>query len=113
MASRGETERGRIIWHCSDPDSGPDVGLSLGLGNGAFLWVGEISKTAWSEGGSDVAALGADGGWWLLLYAPERIVLGKLVDAYYAQNFIEKLAELLNPPGASAWGMQGGLCDDR
>lgn len=86
------TERGKITWHCSEPGGGPDVGMTLGLGDGRALWVGDITKATWSEGGEDVAALGTDGGWWLIIYEPESRVLGKMVDAFAAQDFIERMA---------------------
>lgn len=86
------SERGKVTWHCSEEGSGPDVGLSLGLGDNRILWVGEITKAAWSAGGEDVAALGADDGWWLILYEPDSRVIGKMADAYSAQDFIERLA---------------------
>ena len=91
------SERGKITWHCSEEESGPDVGLSLGLGNNRVLWVGEITKAAWSQGGEDVAALGGDGGWWMILYVPELRVLGKFDDQYEAQDFIERLAATIKP----------------
>lgn len=42
------TERGAVTWHSSDEDSGPDVGLSMGLGDGKLLWVGEVpDRNGW------------------------------------------------------------------
>lgn len=73
---------GRITVHTSDPDGGlPDVGLSVGLGSGRFLWCGEISRDQWEAAGEDAAALGSDGGFWLILYEKDGSqVLGKLLD---------------------------------
>ena len=34
-------EKGSYVWHSSDGD-GPDVGVSLGIGNGRMIYVGEI-----------------------------------------------------------------------
>jgi hypothetical protein len=33
---------GEVTWHSSDGDSGPDVGLSMGLGDGKLLYVGVL-----------------------------------------------------------------------
>lgn len=101
------TERGKITWHCSEEDGGPDVGLSLGLGDNRVLWVGAITKAAWSEGGEDVAALGGATGWWLILYTPESTVLGKLVNAEQAQDFIERMAVTIIGHNAGAGGEDG------
>ena len=92
-------ERGRVTWHCSDEGRGPDVGLSLGLG-GSLIWAGEISKAAWSESEEDVAALGDDSGWWLLIYEPESRVLGKFVDAEAARYFIDRMAAVILSSGS-------------
>lgn len=86
---------GHVCWHCSDPDSGPDVGLSLGLGGNRLLWVGEITKDAHSEGGSDVAALGDDTGWWLMIY-PSRAPLAKFANVEAARYFMDQLEAVTN-----------------
>lgn len=36
-------ERGRVLWFSSEDDGGPDVGISVGLGGGKALWVGEAT----------------------------------------------------------------------
>jgi hypothetical protein len=89
------TELGRIAWHSSDEDSGPDVGVSLGLGNGSMLWVGEISRALHSEGGEGVAALGNDAGWWAVLY-PDQTVLARFVDSCAAQEFIDRIQSAMS-----------------
>lgn len=35
-------ERGRVVAHSSDESGIPDVGLSVGLGNGQMLYVGDV-----------------------------------------------------------------------
>lgn len=80
-------ERGKITRHCSDPNGGPDVGLSLGLGDNRLLWVGEVGEPAWSG-----AALGSATGWRLILYEPEMGRVLGLIDRDRAQLFIERLA---------------------
>lgn len=90
------SEPGDVTWHCSEEGGGPDVGMSLGLGNGNVLWAGEISSNAYAEGGDEAKALSDDGGWWLMIYS-ERLPIAKFVDGLSAQEFVEKLAAALRP----------------
>lgn len=83
--------RGHVVWHCSEEDGGPDVGMTLGLG-GAALWVGEITRAAHADGGEDTAALGNDGGWWLML-CPDHLPLAKFVNAESAREFFDRIEE--------------------
>lgn len=98
MSDASFYDRGKVVWHSSGEDEGPDVGLSLGLGDGRALWVGEISRAAWREGGDEVAALGSDGGWWLLIY-PDHTPLAKFSDAEAARGFFDIIAGLLRETG--------------
>ncbi len=87
-----QAERGRVTWHSSEEDAGPDVGLALGLGDGTILWCGEISRDRWLEIGGDDAGLGNDCGWWIIIYSgAETIVVGKVVDAIAANALIDHL----------------------
>lgn len=98
------TEAGFLCWHSSDPDGGPDVGISMGLGQGRMLWAGEISRSRHAEGGEEVAALGCDGGWWILLYGSlEVTIVGKAVDAESAREMIEAIG------GAASRDRDGSL----
>ena len=85
-----QTEFGKITWHSSEEDGGPDVGMMLGLGDGRALWVGEITRHEHEEGGEAVAALGSDGGWWLATY-PGPEVLAKFADSETAREFFDRL----------------------
>jgi len=87
-----QTELGKVTWHSSEEDSGPDVGLMLGLGEGRALWVGEISKRAWTDAGSEIQALGSDGGWWLGIYQPEFQPFAKFADAEAGREVFEQIA---------------------
>src|SRR3990167_5454630 len=92
-------ELGRVTWHCSEEGGGPDVGISLGLGNGRMLWCGEITKDRWEDAGPEAAALGNDFGWWIILYAKDETkVIGKCLDQRAAQDMIETLAAALQEP---------------
>ena len=55
------SQPGRVTWHSSEEDGGPDVGLTVGLGDGKMLWIGERSS---KEGD----------GMGLLVYSPDKIV---------------------------------------
>lgn len=82
---------GHVIWHQSEKGGGPDVGLSIGLGDGATLWVGEISDVQHAEGGPEAAALGDDFGWWAMLY-PDAALVAKFVNAEIARAFFDKIS---------------------
>lgn len=90
-----QTDIGAITWMSSDEYSGPDCGISIGLGNDRFLYCGEISRKRWEEAGEDAAALGNDFGWWLILYEPDKTtVLGKMLDGYTASVLMDQLTAL-------------------
>jgi hypothetical protein len=79
------TERGVVTWHSSDEDSGPDVGLSIGLGDGKLLWVGEVPDRD---------------GWCLAIYHPlckgGREDLASFHDAESARAFFDEMERLAN-----------------
>lgn len=81
------TERGEVTWHSSDEDSGPDVGLSMGLGDGKLLWVGEVPDRA---------------GWCLAIYHPDksggREDLATFDDAESGRVFFEEIEKLVRGP---------------
>lgn len=87
---------GRVVWHSSEEEGPPDVGLSVGLGDAGILWAGEISDRAYCDAGEDAQRLGLAGGWWLALYAEGGTrVLGKLVDEEAAHELIDTLGAAL------------------
>ncbi len=43
VAQETMTRPGYVVWHSSEEDGGPDVGLTIGLGGGKMLWAGERS----------------------------------------------------------------------
>lgn len=89
-------EPGNTIWHVSEPDGGPDVGITVGLGNGRHLWCGEITKDRWESIGGEDAGLGGDGGFWLILYGKNEVqVLGKMVNEIDHVAFFGLLSEAL------------------
>jgi hypothetical protein len=94
-----ETERGRMIGFCSEGDGVPDVGLSIGLGDNAALWIGEISdrrhRDTVEAHGNEV---GPNAGWWLILFEGEKEgrALARFTDRAKALDFGYLLAGLLN-----------------
>lgn len=97
MTNPPPDQLGLVTWHCSEPEGGPDVGLSLGLGNGRILWAGEIGSRSHREGGPEIAALGPDIGWWLVLYDPDSVPIGRLASAEAARALIDALEAALKP----------------
>ena len=94
----GEIDIGEVEWHCSEEDSGPDVGLLLRLDASQYLWAGEITREDWEAAGDDAKELGEDAGWWAIFYEENggrKTVLGRFVDKHTAQEFIEKLAWII------------------
>jgi len=43
VAEETMTRPGYVVWHSSEEEGGPDVGITVGLGEGKMLWVGERS----------------------------------------------------------------------
>jgi hypothetical protein len=87
-----EQQERAITQHCSEEDSGPDVGLSINLGGDRELWCGEISLRAWLDAGDEAQQLGDDTGWWVVLYQPEPLVIAKCVSQEAAQALMEAIA---------------------
>lgn len=82
----------QVKWHCSDADSGPDVGLSLTLDGNRELWCGEISLKLWLDLPAEGQQLGDDTGWWIILYDPEPTVIGRCVSQEAATTMMEAIA---------------------
>lgn len=91
-----DTGLGAVTWHSSDINTGPDVGVTIGLGNGKTLYVGEISKDLHETGGEEAAALGDDTGWWMVMW-PEADLLARFVDRERALSFMERMEAALVP----------------
>lgn len=88
-----DTSIGGVTWHSSDEDSGPDVGLSVYLGDNDRLWCGEISKHLF-ERCKGAESFDSDFGWFLVRFAPnnETNLIAKFSDAYQAREFFEQIA---------------------
>lgn len=82
---------GRITWHTSDEDSGPDVGISLYLGENERIYVGEISRALFERCGGP-EHFDSDGGWFIVHFKPEGTeLIAKCGENYLAQAFIEEI----------------------
>ncbi|MFC5353490.1 hypothetical protein [Azospirillum himalayense] len=85
---------GRVTWHSSGEDEGPDVGLSFGLGNGSSLYVGEISRAHHAAEAETAGHLGDDTGWWIILHDAEVArVIGKTAEPGAGRALIDALSE--------------------
>jgi hypothetical protein len=88
-----ETKRCHVIFHSSEEAVFPDVGISIGLGNGKALWIGEVHSDTICEHGFNVSDFGGDG-WWLCNYA-DLDPIAKFIDADRAREFSETLEAAL------------------
>jgi hypothetical protein len=88
------TELGRITWHSSGEDEGPDVGVELGLGGGFSLYCGELAERTLADLNVDLSRY--PDGWWTVLWGPGvEIVLGAVPDHYEARDALDHIAGCL------------------
>ena len=99
-AIKEPTGRGEVVTHGTDEDSGTDVGYHIGLGGGATLWVGEISKDTWDDLFADTGLSNKDFGWWIVLYrkGEKPLPLGRALTAYEVSDTIYALCAALKRP---------------
>ena len=72
---------GMLVSHSSDEGGLPDVGISVGLGDGWMMFAGEVP---------------GEPGWMLTLYGQaERRDIAHITDADAARSLIERIAGLL------------------
>jgi len=87
-----QADFGQVTWHSSEEDGGPDVGLTVGLGNGVYLWAGEMSNQLHAE--EDCGRLSSSDGWWLILYGPgprDSRIIGKCLDEDAARSLTDAM----------------------
>lgn len=86
---------GSLVWHSSGPGEGPDVGVSIKLGDDKLLWCGEITDRLYGET-QGAAELGGAGGWWIILYDGQYSrAIAKCCDGYDAKDAFERLSAIL------------------
>lgn len=90
---------GGLTWHSTEVDGGPDVGISVYLGNGDRLWCGEISTDLFNEAKAS-EHFDNDFGWFLVWYRPEPVLIAKCADPLKAREFVEGFAWLAREAGA-------------
>lgn len=86
---------GALIWHSSGEDEGPDVGVSIKLGDEALLWCGEITNRLYEET-EGAEQFGGPWGWWVILYdGPKSIAIAKCCDGCATRDAFDRLSALL------------------
>ncbi len=74
-------ERGVVIWHTSEEGGGPDVGISVGLGDGSMLYAGDLPDPA---------------GHGLKLYMrKDSVLIASHIDPEAGRDLIERLGVIL------------------
>lgn len=103
-----DTSIGGITWHSSEEDGGPDVGVSVYLGEGRRLWCGEVSRSLFEE--CDGAEwFPNDMGCFLVYYDPAPRLLAKVGDYDQAREFIDVLAMVARDADAPTLARTLGL----
>lgn len=89
-----DTTRGSVTWISSGEDEGPDVGLTVGLGNGAMLYFGEMPTSTLEDHAVDLKTF--PDGWWVVLYAgKDTHILGAIPDTYAARDAVDVISAAL------------------
>jgi hypothetical protein len=96
MSGDPECALGHVVWHSSEEGAGPDVGISIGLGGGKSLWVGEITRDAWDELSADEKSISGndDLGWWAMIL-PGDMPLARFVSGDAAREFSDAVEAAL------------------
>lgn len=95
MSTDHEANPGQVTWHSSGPGNGPDVGVSLGLGAGRMLWVGELAAQTLLDAGISNPALG----WWVAIFGPKDCKpIAPVHDREAAGELLEHLAQVIGSP---------------
>ena len=95
-------DRGSVVWHSSEEDGGPDVGIQIGLGHGFSLYAGEVSNSELED--HEIPQQYPDG-WWIVLHGPDdKWIIGAVPDQYVAQEAMEHLAALTQHQGGTDGG---------
>jgi hypothetical protein len=88
-------DRGTVLWHSSEEDGGPDVGIQVGLGEGWTLYFGELAEATLEDHGIGEELRAS---WWAVLWGPKtERVLGAVPDTYEAREAAEEIAARLRP----------------
>lgn len=78
-----QASSGKVTWHSSGEDEGPDVGLQLDLGHGRSLWLGEGQKpTGWQ---------------FSLVHGDDIIPVADVIDHDQARDLFDLIASAVQP----------------
>ncbi|MBU2233140.1 MAG: Lar family restriction alleviation protein [Alphaproteobacteria bacterium] len=78
-----EVLAGKVTWHSTEEEGGPDVGLELNLGDGTSLWLGEGDKAT---------------GWQFSTVTPYGIIpVADVIDHDQARALFDRIAAALQP----------------
>lgn len=88
-----DTNVGYVTWHSSGPDKGPDVGVSIYLGDNDRLWAGEISRDLFDRC-NGAENFDNDFGWFLVRYMPDNDtrLIAKFSEKHEALEFMDHVA---------------------
>ncbi len=84
IRAQPDARPGKVTWHSSGEDEGPDVGLQLDLGHGRSLWLGEGQKPI---------------GWqFSLVHGDDIIPVADVIDHEQARDLFDLIASAVHPP---------------
>lgn len=87
-------ERGNVVWHSTEDGGLPDVGISVGLGDGRMLYAGEVADATLAQAGADFAD--APSSWALVIFGQNSTnVIAHCPCSDAAQQFVEEIAALV------------------
>lgn len=90
----GLYERGNVVWHSSDEGGLPDVGISVGLGEGRMLYAGEVADATLAQAGPDFTD--SPSSWALVIFGQNSTnVIAHCPCSDAAQRFVEEIATLV------------------
>lgn len=87
-----DTSIGGLTWHSSGPDEGPDVGVSIYLGEDDRLWAGEITRDLFDRC-NGVEHFENDFGWFLVRYTgKDTHLIARFAEKHEALEFMDQVA---------------------
>lgn len=83
LRAQPQARSGKVTWHSSGEDEGPDVGLQLDIGGGCSLWLGEGKKPT---------------GWQIAIVHDDEIVpVADVIDHEQARELFDRIASAVQP----------------
>jgi hypothetical protein len=98
-----EDEAGFVRWHTTDGNEGPDIGITVSLGEGRILWLGTIPEDAHDTTDPEIASLGGSPGSYWLVLEPGHTPVARFTNRHDAKLLAEMLAaSFMRPPARTA-----------